>query len=67
MTKVDFEKSNLWAKPKLDLVTGIIAAENGELTDEDLVAFVSEHQETLSKLQGSWQNLVYKLQFEGLI
>jgi hypothetical protein len=67
MTKVDLEKCNLWKEPKFDLVTGIIAAENGELSDEDLVAFVSEYQETLSKLQGSWQNLVYRLQYEGLI
>ena len=67
MTKVDFEKSNLWAKPKLDLVAGIIAAENGELSEEDFVAFVSEHQETLSKLQGSWQRIVHQLREEGMI
>ena len=52
---------------KTDLITGIIAAESGELSDKELVLFVSEHQETLSKLQGSWQNLVFKLQYEGLI
>ena len=52
---------------KTDLVTGIIAAESGELSDEDLVLFVSEHQETLSKLQGSWQRTVHQLKEEGLI
>ena len=52
---------------KLDLVTGIILAEEGKLSDEELVAFVSDHQESLEKLQGSWKNLVLKLQWEGLI
>ena len=52
---------------KLDLVTGVILAEEGKLTDEELVAFVSEHQETLSKLQGSWQRTVHQLKEKGLI
>jgi len=58
---------NIIGMTKLDLVTGIILAEEGKLSDEELVAFVSDHQESLEKLQGSWQNLVLKLQWEGLI
>tara|TARA_R110000787_G_scaffold13079_6_gene41506 strand:+ start:914 stop:1078 length:165 start_codon:yes stop_codon:yes gene_type:complete len=46
---------------KLDLVTGIIAAEEGNLNDEELVAFVSDHQDSLSQLQGRWQRLVADL------
>jgi len=52
---------------KLDLVEGIIQAESGELSDEDLVLFVSEHQDTLMQLQGSWQRTVISMKDEGLI
>lgn len=58
---------NIIGMTKLDLVTGIILAEEGKLSDEELVAFVSDHQESLEKLQGSWKNLVLKLQWYGWI
>jgi hypothetical protein len=52
---------------KLDLLDGIIQAESGELSDEDMVLFVSEHQDTLMQLQGSWQRTVMSMKEEGLI
>ena len=52
---------------KLDLVTGVILAEEGKLTDEELVAFVSDHQDSLSQLQGTWQRFVASLKEQGKI
>ena len=52
---------------KLDLVRGIILAEEGKLSDKELVAFVSEHQDSLSQLQGRWQRLVASFKEKGLI
>ena len=52
---------------KLDLVTGIILAEEGKLSDEELVAFVSDHQDSLSQLQGTWQRFVISLKEQGKI
>ena len=52
---------------KLDLVRGIIAAEEGKLNDKELVAFVSDHQDSLSQLQGRWQRLVASFKEKGLI
>ena len=37
-----------------NLVTGIIEAENGEMSDDELREFVLEHKDTLMLLQGSW-------------
>ena len=52
---------------KLDLVRGIILAEEGNLNDKELVAFVSDHQDSLSQLQGRWQRLVATFKEQGLI
>lgn len=52
---------------KLDLVTGIILVETGEISDEDLIEFVREYQGTLIGLQGFWGRLVNQLEDEGLI
>ena len=52
---------------KLDLVSGIILAEEGNLNDEELVAFVSDHQNSLSQLQGRWQRLVADLKEQNKI
>jgi hypothetical protein len=41
-----------------DIVDGIIRAENGEMSDEELIEFVKEHKNTLMQLQGSWQRTV---------
>lgn len=46
---------------KLDLLTGIILVENGEISDEDLIEFVREYQTTLVGLQGFWGRLVNQL------
>jgi len=46
---------------KLDLVTGIIKAEEGDLTEFELVEFVKQHQDSLVQLQGRWQRLVADL------
>ena len=51
---------------KLDLVRGVILAEEGKLTDEE-VAFVSDHQDSLSQLQGTWQRFVASLKEQGKI
>lgn len=42
----------------MDLITGIIQAESGEMDESDLIEFVQEHRETLMQLQGSWQRTV---------
>ena len=52
---------------KLDLVRGIILAEEGKLNDKELVEFVAEHQDSLSQLQGRWQRLVETFKDLGLI
>lgn len=41
-----------------DLVTGIIQAEEGTLTDKALIEFVKEHQDSLVQLQGRWGRYV---------
>ena len=51
----------------MDLVTGIILAETGELSDEDLISFVKEHRDTICQLQGSWQRCVQSLEDGGYI
>ena len=52
---------------KLDLVTGIILVENGEISEEDLIEFVREYQDTLVGLQGFWGRLVHQLMEGGHI
>lgn len=52
---------------KLDLVTGIILVENGEISEEDLIEFVREYQYTLVGLQGFWGRLVHQLREGGHI
>lgn len=52
---------------KLDLVTGIILAESGELSDNDLIKFVKKHQDALMQLQGSWGRCVQSMKESGLI
>jgi hypothetical protein len=54
-------------KSKIDLVTGIILVETGEISEDNLISFVSEHKETLLQLQGSWVRLVQALEDGGLI
>jgi hypothetical protein len=51
----------------MELVTGIILAESGELSDEDLISFVAEHRDTLVNLQGSWGRCVASMEEQGLI
>ena len=51
----------------MDLVTGIILAESGEMSDEELIEFVSEHRATLVNLQGSWGRCVASMEEQGLI
>jgi len=49
----------------MDLTTGVILAETGQMSEEDLIAFVREHKETLMQLQGSWQRTVLALKEAG--
>lgn len=44
-----------------NLVTGIIEAENGEMSDDELREFVLKHKDTLMLLQGSWQRTVQQV------
>ena len=51
----------LMKKEYNNLVTGIIEAENGEMSDDELREFVLEHKDTLMLLQGSWQRTVQQV------
>lgn len=52
---------------KLDLIEGIIAVENGDISEEDLIEFVREYQNTLIGLQGFWGRLIHQLKEGGYI
>lgn len=52
---------------KIDLVTGIIELESGQMDDETLVEFVKQHRDTLQHLQGSYGRLIASLEEAGLI
>jgi len=51
----------------MELIEGLIQAESGQLTEEELIDFVKEHKEKLLKLQGSWVRCVQYMEEEGLI
>ncbi len=51
----------------MDLVTGIIELESGNMDEKTLVKFVKEHMTELWKLQGSYQRMIYSMKKEGLI
>jgi hypothetical protein len=52
---------------KIDLVTGIIELESGQMSEERAIGFARQHKETLVNLQGCYGRWIAQLEEAGLI
>lgn len=51
----------------LDVVLAVEGQDLGDWTEEDLIQALSEHRESLRRLQGSWGRYIAQLEEAGVI